>query len=57
MNRVMAQEVAASIDRVKGEKAVQLFEYIRHEITMASTESVYGPQNPFRDPVIEDSFW
>jgi hypothetical protein len=53
----MAQEVAASIDRVKGEKAVQLFEYIRHEITMASTESVYGPQNPFRDPVIEDSFW
>jgi len=57
MNRVMAQKVAASIDQFRGENVVQLFEFIRHEITLATTDSVYGPQNPFKNPVIEESFW
>ncbi|KAF4630698.1 hypothetical protein G7Y89_g7435 [Cudoniella acicularis] len=56
MNRVMAQKVAASIDRLE-EKVVGLFDFIRHEITLASTDSVYGPKNPFKDPAIEESFW
>ena len=57
MNRVMAQKVTASIDRIRVQKVVRLFEFIRHEITLATTDSVYGPQNPFKDPEIEDSFW
>jgi hypothetical protein len=56
MNRVMAQQVAASINRMHKQK-VKLFAFIAHEITLATTDSVYGPQNPFKDPAIEQSFW
>jgi hypothetical protein len=57
MNRVMAQKVAASIDGMKHKQKVKLFAFISHEITLATTDSVYGPQNPFRDPEVEESFW
>lgn len=57
MNRVMAQKVAASIDGMSKEIHVKLFKFISHEITLATTDSVYGPQNPFRDPEVEHSFW
>lgn len=57
MNRVMAQKVSASVDGIKGEQSVQLFEFIKREIGIATTESVYGPQNPFRDPIVADGFW
>jgi hypothetical protein len=56
MNRVMAEKVAASISRMKEQK-VKLFEFVSHEITFATTDSVYGPQNPFKDPKVEQSFW
>ncbi|KAH7088269.1 cytochrome P450 [Paraphoma chrysanthemicola] len=57
MNRVMAQKVAASIDGMSNEIHVKLFKFISHEITLATTDSVYGPQNPFRNPTVEQSFW
>ncbi|KAH3917503.1 hypothetical protein HBI56_108690 [Parastagonospora nodorum] len=57
MNRVMAQKVADAIDRMKCEQTVKLFEFISHEITIATTDSVYGPKNPFKDPKVEKSFW
>ncbi|TVY90133.1 7-alpha-hydroxycholest-4-en-3-one 12-alpha-hydroxylase [Lachnellula willkommii] len=57
MNRVMAQKVSASIDCIKGQKAVRLFEFIKHEIALATTDSAYGPKNPFNDAAIVDAFW
>jgi len=57
MNRVMAQKVAASIDGMTRKQDVKLFAFIKHEVTFATTESVYGPQNPFRDRELEESFW
>lgn len=57
MNRVMAQKVSASIDGIKGQKVVQLFEFIKNEIALATTDSVYGPKNPFHDRTIVNSFW
>lgn len=57
MNRVMAQKVTASIGALKGPKYVRLFEFIRQEITLATTDSVYGPKNPFKDPSISEAFW
>jgi hypothetical protein len=56
MNRVMAQKVADSIDGMKYERTVKLFEFISHEINIATTDSVYGPQNTFKDPEVEESF-
>jgi hypothetical protein len=57
MNRVMAEKVATSIDGMRTNQSVKLFEFISHEITIATTDSVYGPQNPFKDPKVEESFW
>jgi hypothetical protein len=57
MNRVMAQTVAGAVERLKGEKVVRLFEFVAHEITRATTDAVYGPENPFRDPEVAESFW
>jgi hypothetical protein len=57
MNRVMASKVAASIDGMSRKQQVKLFAFVKHEVTFATTESVYGPQNPFRRPEVEQAFW
>jgi hypothetical protein len=33
-----------------------LLELVRHELTMALTGAVYGPENPYNDPKIEASW-
>ncbi|KAJ4313691.1 hypothetical protein N0V94_006808 [Neodidymelliopsis sp. IMI 364377] len=33
-----------------------LHEMVRHELTLAMTGAIYGPENPFDDPAIEDSW-
>ncbi|MCJ1317028.1 hypothetical protein MMC15_002349 [Xylographa vitiligo] len=45
MNRVMVQGISKSLDE------------IRHVITMATTESTYGPLNPYKDEKVEEAFW
>jgi hypothetical protein len=59
MNRVMLGLVAASIDHIAKEPAmcVLLHDWVKHQITLASTDSVYGPANPFRDSAIKKAFW
>lgn len=31
-------------------------EMVRHELTLAMTGAIYGPENPYDDPAIEDSW-
>lgn len=57
MNRVMAEKISASMDKLEQGRTVQLFDFVKHEIAMASTDSVYGPKNPFKDPAVEQRFW
>ena len=61
MNRIMISRIANSMDRLRAESGrstkIGLVRWIRHELTIAITDSVYGPQNPFKDRVIEDAFW
>lgn len=66
MNRIAVQNIAASCDKLdvrnysgSGETSVsvKLMRWLRHEIFMASTNAVYGPKNPFKDPNIEAAFW
>ncbi len=62
MNRVMIQELAASMEKLHVEKSsssitIGLMEWLRHEITLATTYAVYGPQNPYRDENVENGFW
>jgi hypothetical protein len=59
MNRVMLGVVAELIDRVAEEpvKCIKLHEWVKHQIALATTDSVYGPANPYRDSAIEKAFW
>ncbi|KAJ8068999.1 hypothetical protein OCU04_002677 [Sclerotinia nivalis] len=61
MNRVMVRNVAESLDELirEGEESVEigLHGWLRGLITMATTESVYGPRNPYRDLKVRNSFW
>jgi len=41
----------------KGKMVVDLVAWIQHEITIATTEAVYGPGNLYRDPEVESGFW
>ena len=63
MNRVMIENIAKSMQRL-GEVADQapanslmLYDWLKHEITLATTNSVYGLLNPFLDFKVEEAFW
>lgn len=62
MNRVMIQNLAASMERIRPEKggsnpSISLMHWLRHELTTATTNAVYGPLNPYADRNVEDGFW
>ena len=61
MNRVMIPHIVASLDKLRmgedGGRRIVLGRWIRHELSRAITDSVYGPQNPFKDRKVEDAFW
>ncbi len=35
----------------------ELFTWMKRIVTRASTDAIYGDDNPFRDPRVEDGFW
>ncbi|KAF2668891.1 hypothetical protein BT63DRAFT_426144 [Microthyrium microscopicum] len=58
MNKTMIAFVKLSIDDLVNEhEPFDLYAWIRHAVTIASTDAVYGSQNPYRDPEIEQAFW
>jgi len=59
MNRTMLGLVAQSFNRPREEAptTVKLFDWVQHQITLATTGSVYGPSNPYKDPKLEAAFW
>jgi hypothetical protein len=58
MNRRSIEVIAQSLETwsTKPNTTVKLFEWVRHELLMATTEGVYGPKNPFRDPAMETAW-
>lgn len=59
MNRVMLGAIATSLNQTKLEcpKQTQLFDWVKAQITLATTDAAYGPSNPYRKPELADSFW
>ncbi|TWU71320.1 hypothetical protein ED733_000470 [Metarhizium rileyi] len=52
--------MAASIKRLESKNTklkVNLWHWVRHEMLIATTEAMYGPNNPFRCPSNEDSWY
>lgn len=58
MNRRAIRVISKSLDEwsEKGATKIQLWQWVRHELLLASTEGVYGPRNPFRDPAMEEAW-
>lgn len=64
MNRVMIPSIRKALDKLRmdggrdgGGRRIVLARWIRHELSRAITDSVYGPMNPFKDRAVEDAFW
>ena len=60
MSKAMIGNISTSLDRLKsteGAVRIKLWEWLLHEITLATSEAVYGPGNPLRDPKVEYGFW
>ena len=61
MNRVMIQNIAASLNSLKPSSGsrtkIGLAQWLRRSVTEATTNSVYGPQNPFQNLEVVDAFW
>lgn len=52
MLRSLRNLIDISFERESG--PIDLYSQIRHVITLASTNAVYGPKNPFQDPAVEE---
>jgi hypothetical protein len=59
LNRLSVQKVNGIFNRLGKQKShtLNLYEWVRENIAWATTEGVYGPQNPFRDHAILQAFW
>jgi hypothetical protein len=55
--RTAVDRLSASLpNSFAGNNEGGLLESMRHELTMALTGAIYGPENPYNDPTIEDSW-
>ena len=59
MSRSMFQTLMSAFQSLESDEItrINLFGWLRHTITQATTDSVYGPQNPFKDLNVENGFW
>ncbi|CAI7622845.1 unnamed protein product [Penicillium discolor] len=57
MNRIMLQQVLPIIDDMGNYDYIDLHAWLRHAITIVSTNVTYGNLNPFQNRHIEDTFW
>lgn len=58
MNRLSVQKVAETVEILASQtpRTLGLFEWVKKEITLATTEAVYGLKNPFRDAKIREAY-
>ena len=53
----IAEALNALAGRITAQVHVDMWQWVKHEVTHATTESVYGPMNPYRDLAVENGFW
>jgi hypothetical protein len=58
MNKTALQYLQVSADSLAAASGpLDLEEWLRRELTLATTNAVYGPGNPFTDEKVQDAFW
>lgn len=56
LNRAAIGEIAQTIDAVDTKLAVPMYKWIQHQMLQATTNAVYGPNNPFKDHKVQEAF-
>ncbi|KAK8101423.1 hypothetical protein PG999_011797 [Apiospora kogelbergensis] len=60
MTRQAAEAMSKGMDQLEPRDGVpatvRLFEWTWHQLLMGTTEAVYGPKNPYRDPAVEHAW-
>lgn len=59
MGRKAVEVLTAHLDLLSAQngRVVGFYEWVRQSLHAATSEAVYGPENPYRDPRIADAFW
>lgn len=60
MNEVMAKNLNRMINELAmdtGEPVIDLFDWCKDGITIASSDSTWGPLNPYKLKFLRDCFW
>ena len=61
MNRQMIGNATASLRKLEHPDnemtSFKLYAWLRQHVTASVTNSVYGPQNPFKEQAVIDAFW
>lgn len=59
MNAKSVRGVMRIVDQLATQtpRSLMLMDFMRKEIAEVTTEAVYGPQNPFADPKIQQAYW
>ncbi|KAF2118645.1 cytochrome P450 [Lophiotrema nucula] len=59
MNRIMIENISGSTNALakRTPTRINLAKWLRREITLATTNAVYGPENPYADEENEQAFW
>jgi hypothetical protein len=57
INTIAIRTFANTMDQLvaEGPQQVSFFLWVRSQILIATTDAVYGPHNPFRDPSVEEA--
>ena len=56
LTRTSLEEFADLINQVHDVKT-DLYSWVQHVSTIFSTNAMWGPENPFKDPQVEKGFW
>ena len=56
INRAAIEYISDSLAKIKNSQTVELFSWVRGQMFAATTEAIYGPKNPFRDPTLEQAW-
>ena len=59
LNQRSVEYISNSLNKFalgKGPKTVSMYKWICHEVLLATTEGIYGPHNPYRDPAMIDAW-
>lgn len=62
LNLATSQEKLRLVDKIVLESSkspvdIELYDWVRHVVTISATTGFYGPQNPYKDPQHEKDFW